>query len=78
MITEGGFKEDAMQYQDIWPLLASAFTTLCLGICAFVKRRNAKGSVSFILSMAVVTLWSSANALEMSAVILRRGYQCAG
>lgn len=60
-----------MQYQYIsyiWPLLASAFTTLFLGIYAFVKRRNAKGAVSFILSMAVVTLWSSANALEMSAV----------
>lgn len=31
-----------------------------------MKRRNAKNSVSFILSMAAVTLWSVSNALEMS------------
>ncbi len=60
-----------MQYQYIsyiWPLIASALTTLFLGIYAFAKRRNAKGAISFILCMVVVTLWSSANALEMSAV----------
>jgi PAS domain S-box-containing protein len=65
------FKGEAMQYQYIsyiWPLIASALTTLFLGIYAFAKRRNAKGAVSFILCMVVVTLWSSANALEMSAV----------
>ncbi len=60
-----------MKYQYIsyiWPLIASALTTLVLGIYAYVKRRNAKGAISFILSMVVVTLWSSTNALEMSAV----------
>ena len=30
-----------------------------------VKRRNAKGAVSFILSMFILTVWSSGNALEM-------------
>lgn len=60
-----------MQYQYIsyiWPLLASALVTLSLGIYAFIKRLNAKGAVSFMLSMAILTLWSLANALEMSAV----------
>lgn len=65
-----GVSED-MQYQYIpyiWPLLASAFASLSLGVYALLMRRGAKGAVSFILSMAVVTIWSSANALEMSAV----------
>lgn len=60
-----------MQYQYIpyiWPLLISAFITLSLGIYALLRRRNAKGSTSFILSMLVVTLWSSANALEMAGM----------
>lgn len=61
-----------MQYQYvpyIWPLIASATVTLFLGIYAFLRRRNAKGAVSFILSMIVVTIWSSANALEMSSTV---------
>lgn len=51
----------------IWPLIASASASLSLGIYALLKRRNAKGAMSFILSMAIVTIWSSANALEMSS-----------
>ena len=64
-ISEG----ERMQYQYIsyiWPLMASAFTSLSLGIYALLKRRNAKGSTYFILSMLIVTIWSSSNALEMS------------
>jgi PAS domain S-box-containing protein len=60
-----------MRYQYIsyiWPLLASALVTLSLGIYAFSKRQNAKGAIGFMLSMAILTLWSVANALEMSAV----------
>ncbi len=60
-----------MQYQYnpyIGPLIASAFVSLLLGIYALLMRRNAKGSTSFMLSMIAVTIWSSANALEMSAV----------
>jgi PAS domain S-box-containing protein len=52
----------------IWPLMASAFTTLFLGIYALLRRRNAKGALSFILSMILVTIWSSGNLLEMSGV----------
>jgi PAS domain S-box-containing protein len=52
----------------IWPLFTSAFISLSLGIYALLRRRNAKGVVSFILSMFVVTIWSFSNALEMSAV----------
>lgn len=60
-----------MQYQYIpyiWPLSVSAFITLSLGVYALLRRRNAKGSTSFILSMIVVTVWSSANALEMAGM----------
>lgn len=60
-----------MQFQYIpyiWPLTASAFISLSLGIYALLRRRNAKGAFSFILSMLVVTIWSGGNALEMSAV----------
>lgn len=62
-----------MRYQYIfyvWLLAASAFTSMSLGIYALVERRNAKGAASFILSMIVVTTWSSANALEMASVDL--------
>lgn len=52
----------------IWPLLISSLITISLGIYTFVRRRNAKGAVSFILSMLVVTIWSLGNALEMSGV----------
>lgn len=48
-----------------WPLWISAFITLSLGIFILIKRRNAKGAVSFILSMLILTVWSSGNALEM-------------
>ncbi|TGE36580.1 PAS domain S-box protein [Desulfosporosinus fructosivorans] len=62
-----------MKYQYIpyiWPLIVSAFCSLSLGLYALLKRRNAKGAKSFILSMFVVTIWSSANALEMSGANL--------
>lgn len=58
-----------MRYEyvpDIWPLIASSFVTLFLGLYAFFTRRKAKGVLSFILSMLVLTIWSVANALEMS------------
>jgi PAS domain S-box-containing protein len=58
-----------MRYQYIpyiWPLIASAFASLTLGIYALLRRKNTKGAPSFILSMIVVTIWSSANALEMA------------
>ena len=60
-----------MQFQYIpyiWPLIASAFISLSLGVFALLRRKNAKGAVSFILSMFVVTIWSSANALEMASI----------
>lgn len=59
-----------MQFQYIpyiWPLFASAFISLSLGIFALLRRKHARGAVSFILSMLVVTIWSSANALEMAS-----------
>jgi PAS domain S-box-containing protein len=61
-----------MHYQYIpyiWPLIASAATSLSLGIYAVTRRLRSKGAISFILSMIVVTLWSSANALEMSSIV---------
>lgn len=57
-----------MRYElvpNIWPLIASSFVTLFLGTYAFFRRRNAKGVLSFILSMIVLTIWSVTNALEM-------------
>jgi PAS domain S-box-containing protein len=51
----------------IWPLFASAFISLSLGIYALLSQR-VKGTVSFILSMFVVTIWSSCNALEMASI----------
>ena len=57
-----------MKYQYIpycWPLWISASITLALGVFTAAKRRNAKGAVSFIVSMILVTVWSSGNALEM-------------
>ena len=59
-----------MQFQYIsymWPLIASAFISLSLGLYALL-RRNVKGTTSFILSMIVVTIWSLGNALEMASV----------
>lgn len=58
-----------MQFQYIpyiWPLIVSACISLSLGIYAVLSRKNAKGSVSFILSMVIVTIWSGANSLEMA------------
>lgn len=58
-----------MQYQYIpyiWLLIASASISLSLGVYALLRRRNAKATTNFILSMLVVTIWSLANALEMS------------
>lgn len=63
-----------MKYQYIpyvWLLFISGFISLSLGCFTLFKRRSAKGSVSFILSMLVVTVWSVANALEMSGTDLR-------
>lgn len=60
-----------MQFQYtpyILPLFASAFTSLSLGMYALLVRRSSKGSGSFILSMLVVTIWSSGNALEMASI----------
>ena len=60
-----------MQFQYIpyiLPLSASALITLFLGIYALTTRRNAKGAMSFIISMFVVTIWSSGNTLEMAAI----------
>lgn len=57
-----------MRYEyvpDIWPLIASSTITLLLGLYAFIVRRKAKGVLSFILSMLVLTIWSVANAFEM-------------
>jgi PAS domain S-box-containing protein len=57
-----------MRYEyvpNIWPLILSAIVTLFLGTYAFYARRKAKGAISFILSMLVLSIWSVANALEM-------------
>jgi len=51
----------------IWLLITSAIISLSLGIYAFIRKKNAKCAPGFILSMFVVTLWSGANALEMSS-----------
>lgn len=62
-----------MRYQYIpyiWLLIASAVITLSLGLYVFVKCRNAKGAVNFILCMVILTLWSSSNALEISGADL--------
>lgn len=53
----------------IWPLIASATVSLFLGIYALINRLNAKGAISFVFSMIVVTIWSLGNALEMSSVV---------
>lgn len=60
-----------MQYQYnsyVSLLIASTCTTLFLGMYALLKRRNVKGAKSFMLSMFVVTIWSTGNALEMSSL----------
>lgn len=60
-----------MEYQYIsyiWPLIASALTTISLGLFVLMYRHNSKGAASFVLSMIVLTIWSSSNALEMSAM----------
>lgn len=57
-----------MRYQYVpycWPLWISAAITLFLGIFTMIKRRSAKGAVSFIVSMFIVSIWSLGNALEM-------------
>ncbi len=54
----------------IWPLIASSAISLSLGIYALVTKRNAKGITTFVLSMMAVTIWSFANALEMSGADL--------
>lgn len=62
-----------MHYQlipNIWPLLISGLMTLFLGTFTLIKRNKAKGSVCFIISMFLVTLWSLPNALELSSTDL--------
>lgn len=54
----------------IWPLFASSMISFTLGLYAMIKRRNATGAKSFILSMLVMTIWSFANALEMAGTDL--------
>ena len=57
-----------MQYQQftyICLLIASSLTSAVLGVYALLKRRNTKGTTSFILSMLAVTIWSVANTLEL-------------
>lgn len=60
-----------MKYQYIpytVPLIASAITTIFLGVYALLRRRSAKGADWFILSMFVVTIWSLGNALEVASI----------
>lgn len=60
-----------MQFQYIpyiWPLIGSACMTLFLGIYELLVQKKAKGITYFVLSMFVVTIWSSCNALEMSSL----------
>lgn len=52
----------------IWLLIASAVITLSLALNALIRRRKAKGAVSFILNMLLLTIWSLANALEMASL----------
>lgn len=54
----------------IWPLLASAAITVLLLAYAMSKRNTAKGAKSFVLSMIVLTVWTCANLMEMTAVSL--------
>ena len=49
-------------------LIVSACMSMTLALFSLIKRRNAKGAISFILSMFVVTIWSGGNALEMQAI----------
>jgi PAS domain S-box-containing protein len=48
-------------------LAASSLTSASLGIFALLKRRKSKGSVSFMLSMIAVTIWSVAHTLEITS-----------
>lgn len=60
-----------MRYQYIpyiWPLIISTFFTSSLGVYGLLKRQNTKGALSFTVSMAVVTIWSLGNVLEMSSI----------
>ena len=60
-----------MQFQYIpyiWSLIGSACMTLFLGIYELLVGKKANGITCFVLSMFVVTIWSSCNALEMSSL----------
>lgn len=48
-------------------LTLSASMSLFLGIFVFIRKRDSKGAVNFILSMLLATLWSVGNALELSS-----------
>lgn len=54
----------------IWSLLASALISGSLAIYVLWRRRSARGALSFVMSMGLVTLWSLCNALEMSSTEL--------
>ncbi len=62
-----------MHYQYIpyiWPLLISGIISFTLGVFSLLRRRSSKGTISFAISMFIVTLWAIPNALEMSAIDL--------
>ncbi|KJS00311.1 MAG: hypothetical protein VR68_07185 [Peptococcaceae bacterium BRH_c4a] len=52
-----------------WLIIISGFITTALGVYAW-RRRAVRGALPFAVSMAVVTVWSWANALEMSGADL--------
>ena len=49
-------------------LFASGLLTSSLGLFTMLRRRKAKGAAIFIASMFTITIWSMANAFEMSAM----------
>ncbi len=55
----------------LWPLLFSTAITAFLGVYALIRRRKSKGTISFVLSMAVLSVWALFNALELSGSDLK-------
>lgn len=49
----------------IWLLISSSVITFFLGVIVLFGQRRSKVAFYFVLSMAVLTLWSLCNALEM-------------
>lgn len=63
-----------MVYQSIlynWLLIISSIITFTLGVMVFIGRRKSKGAHYFMFSMSVLTLWSLANAMEMTELTLQ-------